>query len=636
MNASRSRFVRPATLAALVIVGLVVGFSLAALLLGGDAPSRQGPTAGEHRQADSGGAGVQMYTCSMHPQVRSTNPDDRCPICGMALIPVPADESGDAGAEAQGPDGTPRLRLTPRAAALMQLQVFPVERRRVAEPVALFGRLEYDETRLRTISAWIAGRLDRLHVDHTGVEVRAGAPMVELYSPTLISAQEELLHIVRAQQELEDGGSGIVLDRTRLTVDAARDRLRLMGLDRRQVEALEREGRVQDHVTIPAPIGGIVIERLAAAGDYVETGKPIYRLADLSRLWAQLEVYESELERLAVGQEVVLTTRSAPGAEFPGTIAFIDPVLNERTRTARVRVEVENSGGRLKPGMFVRGTVSAGSAEEGAAPLVIPASAPLLTGRRAVVYVQLPGVDRPTFEPREVVLGPSSGEWHVVESGLQEGELVVVNGAFKIDSELQIRGQPSMMQPGGGPPPVHDHGGASPAAPAGDASLAGAAADASPAFRTQLGRVVQAQFGLVRALAADDPAAASQAALAVDREIHAVDGAELEGEAARAAWNRIAATMHERINQVAAASRLDTQRQHFEPFSDALTEAVQAFGIEGTGPVYRAVCPMVQGREGYWLQDQENIANPYYGAEMLECGWIEETLTQGGHSGHGS
>jgi membrane fusion protein, copper/silver efflux system len=648
----RARWIIPA------VVGLIA-FTLGWWMSGTNNHDGHAPPAA-YRIAEPAGettARQQLYTCSMHPQIRSTNPDDQCPICGMDLIPVPVDDDMD-----MDDDGDlPRLRVSPRAAALMQIEVRPVEARPITIPVRLYGRISYDETRLSTISAWIGGRLDRLYVDFTGTAVRRGQPMVEIYSPELITAQQEHLQTLQTTREMQK--SGLVRDTLRQTVDASRDRLRLLGLGKDQIERLEKQGRVDDRLVIPAPSSGIVIERLASTGDYLQTGAPIYRLADMSHLWVLLEVYESDLQWLELGQQALFSVQSYPGERFEGKVTFIDPILNERTRTVRVRVEVPNPDGRLKPGMFVRGAIEAGVAQVSAAPgapddhaghgdpdattretppidadtfpLVIPASAPLITGERAIVYVQNPTAEQPTFEPREIVLGPRAGPWRIVREGLIEGELVVTHGAFKIDAELQIRGRPSMMQPEGGPPPVHDHGDAgSTAAAPGEAT--GPAVGAPPHFQAQLGRLVIANFDMVAALAADDPEAAQRAALNMDAALHDIDATRLTLNAHRRQWNRLAKTLHDTVLMLATSPDLDEQRGHFQSVSDTLIELVRVFGIAQTGPVYLVMCPMVEGGQGFWLQSQRAITNPYFGVMMLTCGEIQETIAEADdpHGGH--
>ena len=449
-------------------------------------------TASAHQHGPAAG-GPALYTCPMHPQIRLPDPDARCPICSMKLVPVTDDSD----------ESLLTTAFSETAKALMNVETAPVERRFVTAAVRMVGKVDYDETRLSYITAWMPGRLDRLFVDYTGMAVRRGDHMVEIYSPELIAAQEEFLLAFETVKGLKDDGA-LIRDSAGHNLKAARDKLRLLGLSGKQIDGLVASGEPRERITIHAPVSGIVTERLARQGQYVKTGSRIYAIADLSKVWIRLDAYESDLPWLRYGQQIRFTTRAYPGQSFAGRISFIAPTMDERTRTVRVRVNAANDEGRLKPGMFVQAEVKsdldaagnviapglagkwicpmhpeiirdapgvcdicgmplvraeslgyAGAAPARAVPpLVIPATAPLRTGKRAVVYVKVPNAEWPTYQFREIVLGPAAGSSFIVADGLKEGEHVVVRGAFRIDSERQLRGLPSMMNPPAGPAPA--------------------------------------------------------------------------------------------------------------------------------------------------------------------------------------
>jgi len=480
-------------IAVLAVIAFLVGYFFRSL--------SQQPATGVEQGLSSHPASSQeqaWWTCSMHPQIRQPKPG-KCPICFMDL--VRASSSG-------GDIGERQILFSEEAIKLMEIETTAAERKFVTAEVRMVGKIDCDETRVKHITAWVPGRIDRLYVDFTGTRVNKGDHMVYLYSPELLSAQAELLQAVKAVENLKAGSSELIGRSILATLEAAREKLRLLGLTTDQIEQIEKTGKPVDHLTIYAPIGGVVIEKHRTEGTYVNTGTEIYMIADLTHLWVKLDAYESDMMWIRYGQEVEFTTEAYPGEVFKGRLSFIDPVLNAKTRTVKLRVNVENRDGKLKPEMFVRAVVRSKIAQGGLvmdpemagkwicpmhpavvktesstcdicgmdlvtteslgyveanaskeAPLVIPASAPLVTGTRAVVYVQLPDSEKPTYEGREVVLGPRAGDYYIVKSGLAEGETVVTNGGFKIDSAMQIQAKPSMMNPEGGAVPGHHHRG---------------------------------------------------------------------------------------------------------------------------------------------------------------------------------
>ncbi|MHC4817459.1 MAG: efflux RND transporter periplasmic adaptor subunit, partial [Planctomycetota bacterium] len=330
-----------------VALAFIAGF----LLRGGDGADAAAPAAEK-------GSAVKWYTCSMHPQVKLQDPNARCPICGMELIPI-TEESDD-----EGP--ARRLSMSEAARVLAEVETAPAARRFVIKEVQLVGKVDYDETSQKTITAWVPGRLDRLYVDYTGVAVREGARMVDMYSPELLQAQSSLLDADRAYDGMKGTtASEANLERQRWTIKAIEDQLRLWGLTAGQLAEIRKRGTASDRMTVLSPIPGIVTAKRAQQGDWVHVGTKIYEIADLSRVWVYLDAYESDLAWIKYAQEVEFEAEAYPGDVFTGRISFIHPFLNEMTRTVPVRVTVDNVDGRLKPGMFVRARIHARLAEGG-------------------------------------------------------------------------------------------------------------------------------------------------------------------------------------------------------------------------------------------------------------------------------
>ncbi|MFQ5712565.1 MAG: efflux RND transporter periplasmic adaptor subunit [Candidatus Scalinduaceae bacterium] len=556
--------------AAIFITGLVIGLCLRS---GGV----ESPVEEPALTAEAEGK-ILFWTCVMHPNIQKQKPG-KCPICGMNLIPV------TSAAKGKEMGGMRQIVISDAARELMNIQTTPVERRYVTAEVRMVGKVDYDETRLGYITAWISGRLDNLYVDYTGVEVKKGDHMVSIYSPDLYSTQDELIQVLKRARERE-GKTSIFPDVADL-IEPARERLRLWGMTKKQIQEIEKSKKPSDHLTIYSPMSGIVIQKNRQEGDYVNIGDRIYKIADLNHVWVMLDAYESDLVWLRYGQGITFMTEAYPGEEFVGRIAFIEPVLNEKSRTVKVRVNVPNLSGKLKPEMFVHGVVrtqistggkvidphlagkwigpmhpeivkdnpgecdicgmplvraeslgyvSVDSKEE-SKPLVIPVSAALVTGARAIVYVELPNAEQPTFEGREIVLGPRAGDYYLVKSGLEEGEIVVTNGNFKIDSAVQILAKPSMMTPEGGGGGGHHHGGG------GKPSKAGQGKTMTPGsvpaeFHSQLKKLESSYEAIAKAVKLKDISHICNKFLVFGKALSKIDGSLLSGHL-RMMWNEL-------------------------------------------------------------------------------------------------
>lgn len=393
---------------------------------------------------DHGGEAADEYVCPMHPQIRQSEPGT-CPICFMDLVAVATGGGGSESAIA--------LSLSESATALARVRTAPVARVPLERRIHVFGRVATADDGTANITAWTAGRIERLYVETIGEELRRGQRLARVYSPELVVAQETLIHAREILERARRDGSESRAHAAETAAHAALTELRLLGLADDTIEELVADGVADESVIIRAPAGGTVLRRHVSEGDHVDRGAPILDLADLDEVWIQLEIYERDLPHVSPGTAVELRVPGAGGRVLTGEIAFIDPIVDPDRRVARARVVVPNPDGTLRPDMFVEADIVSDELDHrGRPPVSVPASAVLWTGRRSLVYVYDELESPPVYMPIEVDVGDRLGDRVIIESGVFPGEVVAASGAFRLDASLQIRGGNSMMhaEPAGG------------------------------------------------------------------------------------------------------------------------------------------------------------------------------------------
>lgn len=373
-------------------------------------PVRLASASGSGGTGGKGDEGVAYYSCSMHPSVRSSTPG-KCPICAMDLVPVTTEEVK-----------TGVINVDAERRQLIGVKTGRVERKPVTATVRAVGKVTYDETRLADIALKIRGWIGEVFADYTGVVVEKGEPLFTIYAPELLSAQEEY---VESARRARDGGRSTLLD-------TAKRRLRLWNLTEPQIVALADSGRPREYVPILSPVTGTVIEKNVVEGSTAEAGMRLYRIADLSNVWIDAEIYESDLPLVRVGQKAEVTLSYLPGERFTGTVSYVYPYLDAPSRTGRIRIEVRNEQGKLKPDMYAAVAIEEALGEQ----LVVPEDAVIMAGETNLVFVDL---GEGKLKPKKITIGRRGPDGYAVLDGLAEGDVVVTSGNFLIASESKLK-----------------------------------------------------------------------------------------------------------------------------------------------------------------------------------------------------
>jgi RND family efflux transporter MFP subunit len=603
---------------------------------------RSSPPVHEEHVHEVSEEGEALYTCPMHPQYISEQAGD-CPICGMSLVPVKEAETRGGTAEKKekkilywqapmdptyireepgkspmGMDLVPVyeegeveseagvVRIDPVTVQNMGVRTAAVEKRSLSREIRTVGRVAYNEKRVEHVHAKMEGWVEKLFADFTGEEVKKGAPLLSIYSPELVSTQEEYLLALKYKKSLEENTFESISEGADSLLASTRKRLEFWDITQQQIDELEKRGEVKKTLTLHSPTKGVVIEKMAQEGMFIQPGMNLYTIADISQVWVYADIYEYELPWLVVGQEAEVQLSYLKGKSFHGRITYIYPFLDKNTRTVKVRMEFENPNWELKPEMYanvkIRSKVSDST-------LAVPVEAVLRSGDRDVVIVAI-GAGK--FMPRDVQLGAEGEGYYQVLSGLAEGDLAVTSAQFLIDSESKLKEAISKMlevrksraEAGKG----MDNAGMEHETP--QSKLITALPEE---IETIMDRILEDYFTIQQKLKGDtiegiQPVAVEIATLS--EEVKSLDKAH--------ALHKTTAGIIASVSEM-LSGEIKTVREGFKKISRVLADYVKTADPEGARKKGLKVfyCPMVKEE---WIQKGETTENPFYGATMLKCG----------------
>lgn len=553
-----------------IIIAALAGVLIGALLFGGLLTSSTSTETTEKTETKT-----TIWTCAMHPQIRQNEPG-QCPICGMDLTPL-------EDAEQETVDNR-TIQLSENALKLSGIETSTVDYLTTDEEhFSMDGKVAIDERKRTKIPAHFHGRIEQLNVNFTGQEVTHGQVLASIYSPELITAQEELLQAVKTKAQFPE------------LYKAARAKLSNWKLSDTEIDRIENSGKIQKNLDIRAHHSGVVLQRLVTEGDHVNRGDILFELANLNQLWVLFDAYENDLAHLKNGTKIRFKAQALPQTTFETQISFIDPVIDPKTRVAKVRAEVNNSSGMLKPEMFITGSVLAHSNQK-VQQLVVPQSAVLWTGKQSVVYVKKP-TQKPEFEFRQITIGKRIGANYLVENGLNQGDEVVTKGAFTIDAAAQLNGKISMMNVKENSP-QDDHQHIHYEKPLKEETV-------------HPDELLQHYIPLKNALVVEDK---TQISAAIEQLLSTTKK------------HPGLSSMHSLIQTLQQQKEIEKQRHTFRKVSNQLIQLIDKAPNTTSKKYFIDFCPMAVDDSGaYWISEFEEIKNPYFGDRMLHCGSISKT-----------
>ncbi|PCJ81215.1 MAG: efflux transporter periplasmic adaptor subunit [Bacteroidetes bacterium] len=551
---------------------LIAGVVLGALFFGGvfsnDEQESHSTTNEEVGHVD------EVWTCSMHPQIRQSEPGD-CPICGMDLIKLHTEDnlSGDPLS----------ISMSETAIKLANIQTSVINKHTPKMEVRVNGTVKFDERHLFTQSAHISGRIDDLLVNFTGESVEKGDVLAQIYSPELVSAQEELFQAYKikdTQPELYRAARGKLLN-WRLTDD--------------QIDGVLENGSPRSQIPVLSDVSGVVIKKMLNLGDHVNKGQSIFEVADLSKVWVLFDVYESDLKWVKEGDDIEFSIKSQPGVIFNSTIAFIDPVINPKTRATTIRIEISNNNLNLKPEMFAVGTIFSSISESY---LTVPKSAVMWTGKKSVVYVKQESEYGLVFKMKEVILGASLGDSYAIEEGISVGDEIATNGTFSIDAAAQLAGKPSMM------------------------SFSPEITDKAPvSVQTELVPLFHKYLDLKEALVNDNFEESVEYSKSLFEMTKNIDMESFRGDN-HMVWMEHSKLLLPIIDVFTLSKDIIKAREIFTSLSNEFISIAVDLGPFDE-ILFVQHCPMANDNTGGdWISDVNSISNPYFGSAMLKCGKV--------------